>query len=1489
MKSVLLFTFLFTTFYSAQITSAKSGDWNAADTWFNGVVPKKNESVVIGPGHIVYVGAQIERNASTTVNGVFQINPNGSVIGIPFTYSGTGSALVFNHGMGVYYIYDDTPFWPTVNGPSNVTINSIGGVNPKGISISSVTNVSRTVSRDFIVRSGVMLNNASLNLNGTTYIFSDGYFANTPVYGPASTLVYRTGGNYTVGNEWTGGGTNNFSAGAGIPQSITVDGGTNLQINGARGLAGNLSLQSSGVLTLGSNLGEDLYVKGNFTVGNTASFNPNNRTVVFCRTGSPASPQDITSANPLTLHYLKLSAPSGGAYVRMNSNLNITAPAEGDVVQFSNDADRLYLNNKTLTLGTPAKNNTISGTGSFVGTTAGTSDLAILGKGSIGTVKFAANSTLRNLTLARESGLVGAALGSDLTVEGNVNLQAGILDVYGYIMTLGSSAAVAVSAPAANNYIIADGDNGGALRKMVTNSFSSFTFPVGDSQNSANGTNYSPIDISINNLTTVAGAYLEVKVFNRKALDSDTNYLSRYWTLRQSGITNNFKYKVEAIYTDADVSGNESTFFNSLYDLGDNKWSQQGKTTASSNTISFTVGDLADLSKGDAHWITAGEKVRKREIIVRGNGIEISPGDSTPDFFDNTYFGTATDGKTIDKVFTIHNVGNAPLQVNSIVLTNNAGNPGAFTLVTTFTGQIAAGASANITVRFNAALPTGNKTATIQINNNDSIKPSYSFTLMGTVSSFITCNGFSILRVQNFETAPAYPIYSFAVTENIVGNSAIIAGGRAYANGQLHDKFQEGQSLQVFNAHSTVNFSMADLTASIDPYLVVNLAAFGYTNNEGPNNDDFVEISVSSDGIIWYPQIRLNAGTQTNWNFGLQTPEYSRGYSTGPASVINLGNGSLSSANVKYVVHSLPKVGTFYMKIDLKSGADAKIWALDNVMIVDNTSTKTWNGTAWTGVDAQPPNFSQKAIINANLTTTPATGFSTCECEVKSGAVFTVGGGSSVEVQGNIINNGQIIVESDGNLIQRNDSGTYTGSGAGFKARRAVSGVRNSLATGQHMDYIYWSSPVSGQGLKAFSPGTPYNRFYQYNETNDYFTPVNLTTEPNFKPAKGYAIRAEDGLAYGYSKSYEFTGTPNNGIKTIGIQRSPDAGTVQHGYNLIGNPYPSNISFDALHTANSGSIFKTAWFWINDDFTYYQTGSGYVGNGYAVYNGTGGNGGTTDTNPDNAVAPDGTVKVGQGFIVQMKDPPAANPPALANVTFNNSMRVSTAGTFYQKGSGKDRFWLKLISPSNTVNTQLIGYVDGATDGYEQDFDAESFGLSSDLFFSTLGDKRLIIQGKGMFSDTDKVMLGANFFKDGQYTIAIQQKEGIFAGGQNIYLKDTQTGMVTNLSEGAYTFSANKGVSEGRFEIIYQPQTILATGGTVGESITVYRDANDFVVRAAEKTIENLELYDAAGRLMLTVSGQRREVRFSADRLLNGLYVVKSRMKDGETFTKKIKK
>jgi hypothetical protein len=54
---------------------------------------------------------------------------------------------------------------------------------------------------------------------------------------------------------------------------------------------------------------------------------------------------------------------------------------------------------------------------------------------------------------------------------------------------------------------------------------------------------------------------------------------------------------------------------------------------------------------------------------------------------------------------------------------------------------------------------------------------------------------------------------------------------------------------------------------------------------------------------------------------------------------------------------------------------------------------------------------------------------------------------------------------------------------------------------------------------------------------------------------------------------------------------------------------------------------------------------------------------------------------------------------------------------------------------------LIGYIPGATNGYEIDFDGELFIIGSDSFYSLLDSKKLAIQGKASFDIDDKVGLG----------------------------------------------------------------------------------------------------------------------------------------------------
>ncbi|SEG50521.1 Putative Ig domain-containing protein [Halpernia humi] len=431
--------------------------------------------------------------------------------------------------------------------------------------------------------------------------------------------------------------------------------------------------------------------------------------------------------------------------------------------------------------------------------------------------------------------------------------------------------------------------------------------------------------------------------------------------------------------------------------------------------------------------------------------------------------------------------------------------------------------------------------------------------------------------------------------------------------------------------------------------------------------------------------------------------------------------------------------------------------------------------------------------------------------------------------------------------------------------------------------YNYWAAPVSGQPLlgNTFSPGTPDNRIFDYRESNDRFYGTGDTT---FQIGKGYAIKggtADDGTT---PHRFNFKGVPNNGnLFTSTLNCTSCSSTNKdHGYNLIGNPYPSNLDFDLFWSSNQSSMYSTAYFWTNNTYTANQQGSNYSGANYAIYNGTGGNPAAyqgTSAGP----TPTSSIKPGQGFIIQMKQ--------AASLNFNNTMRNPAQSVFFNNKftSEKDRFHLTLTSPSNISNVLLIGYVPGATDNYEGDFDADLIVEGSDSFYSKLGNSKLAIQGRNYpLLTTDVVPLGAVYYQTGSYKISLSDSEGIFKTEQDIYLKDKVLNQTINLSKQDYTFSAVKGTVDNRFEIIYKPEEVLSTGDVKQDHLKIYRDANDFVIKTSQK-INELNLYDASARLIFTSNPDSVETKIDGNRLLNGVFVLKIKLISGEIITRKIRK
>lgn len=555
-----------------------------------------------------------------------------------------------------------------------------------------------------------------------------------------------------------------------------------------------------------------------------------------------------------------------------------------------------------------------------------------------------------------------------------------------------------------------------------------------------------------------------------------------------------------------------------------------------------------------------------------------------------------------------------------------------------------------------------------------------------------------------------------------------------------------------------------------------------------------------------------------------------------------------------------------------------------------------WN-TAGNWSINQVPNNTKCVIIPADKTVV----ININNAEVKSLTIASTGkttitANNSLKVVDGITitnnsNNDNLTLESDAVLLQENGSAVNTGK---ILAHRDVK-MRK-------MDYIYWSTPVSGQKLlndttlnDGFSVGTPNNRILYYYEPNDTFKAV-PSTETTFVTAKGYAIRGKDSYDASVLTSdntLKFVGTPNNGSYTINIQKSANTGTggtVEHGYNLIGNPYPSNIDFVKFFNLsnNKNIIYGKAWFWSNITPTTNQQGSSYSGNNYATITLAGGTPPTysdttvTPSPSSGAYTPTKNIKVGQGFIVQAK-----NIGTGQTLSFDNTIRNNEAGVFYNNKSSEDvnRYWLKLITPQNIINTILVAYMDGATNAYDGDYDADLIAVGDDSFYSKLSTHKFQIQARASFADNDVVSLGTKYSANGTYKISLENNQGVFGENQNVYLKDKLLNSLTNLREKDYSFSAIKGTDETRFEIVYKEDAVLASDGATKSEFEIYRSNGDYIIKSS-KQLGKIEVYDSSGRLMMTANTKEKILKLDTSVLVNGVYIIKAE-NSGDIRTKKI--
>ena len=222
-------------------------------------------------------------------------------------------------------------------------------------------------------------------------------------------------------------------------------------------------------------------------------------------------------------------------------------------------------------------------------------------------------------------------------------------------------------------------------------------------------------------------------------------------------------------------------------------------------------------------------------------------------------------------------------------------------------------------------------------------------------------------------------------------------------------------------------------------------------------------------------------------------------------------------------------------------------------------------------------------------------------------------------------------------------------------------------------------------------------------------------------------------------------------------------------------------------------------------------------------------------------------------------------------------------------SDKNRVWLNLSDQYAVVNQTLIGYVPNATNAVDNAFDATIFDNSGSRLYSVINNEAYVIQGKALpFSNTDSVALGFKTDVAGNYTIAVAQLDGLFAGNQTIFLLDNTTGTTHNIKQTPYNFASGAGTFNARFSLVYQ--SVLGTQIPVfdASSIIVFTKDNTISINAGLTSIQNVQIFDIRGSLIYEKNNVNSVATVINDlNVSNGVLIVKITSIDGKIVSKKV--
>jgi hypothetical protein len=588
-----------------------------------------------------------------------------------------------------------------------------------------------------------------------------------------------------------------------------------------------------------------------------------------------------------------------------------------------------------------------------------------------------------------------------------------------------------------------------------------------------------------------------------------------------------------------------------------------------------------------------------------------------------------------------------------------------------------------------------------------------------------------------------------------------------------------------------------------------------------------------------------------------------------------------SATNTNYIIDNLAP-GTYYFSF--QEGSDCPSLPTASV-VVKAPVTNIWNGTAWSvgsaPLDTDSIEFAADFQSTGNLTA--------CSCKVDAGKNVTIKSGHTLRLENGLtVDSGvgtNMIFENSASLVQVNNV-VNTGN---------ITYKRNTTPVRRY-DFTFWSSPVTRTPaftLKNLSPNTLGDKYYRYDPLNGWVIINGGNAE--MEKGKGYIIRAPQNFDIDSPAVFNgsFIGVPNNGDVSVTVA------TAEKDY-LIGNPYPSSVYADQFIVDNTNVLYGTLYFWThNSPPSKAVAGNAiynYTTDDYATYNLSGsvvvgsmqGQGAGTTGNQS---APLGYIAAGQSFFVTSK--------GTGSAIFNNQMRFdgNNSQFFKQTKSNKGlvdlekhRVWLNFTNTQGAFKQILIGYCEGATDKWDDNYDGKSYDGNKYIDFYSINEaNNLTIQGKALpFNESDIVPLGYKSTIAGDFSISIDHADGSLST-QNIYLEDKKNNVIHDLRKSNYMFTTAIGTFNDRFVLRYTDKTL----GTVDlDNLLDYVlfSVKDKIIKvtSSKEILKDIYVFDLSGKLIYSKNKiGETEIQISNLQSANQVLMIKVVGDSGHSKTQKI--